>query len=60
MKIVEVTEILGQGKIKVKDAVGRESTSFTDKEVTRGDFLIVVSGVVVQKTGKPVITTYNV
>jgi hypothetical protein len=60
MKIVEVTEILGGGKIKVKDAVGREFTFFTDKDVTRGDYLIIVSGVVVQKTGKPVITTYNV
>jgi len=60
MKIVEITEILGEGKVKIKDMVGRESISFTDKPFSRGDYVVMVSGVIVTKTSKPDITVHNV
>lgn len=46
----EVIKILKGSRVIVKDGVGRKSILYTDRSLTVGDTVLVISGVIVSKS----------
>ena len=59
-KVMQVSGIIGPNQYRLKDGVGREQTVFYSGKLKIGESVILVNGVIVDKTKTVAHTVYEV